>query len=596
MSRYIFLTGGVVSALGKGVATASIGLLLKRRGFAVNILKMDPYLNVDPGTMNPFQHGEVFVTDDGAETDLDLGHYERFIDQSLGQVNNVTSGKIYNTVIEKERRGDYLGGTVQVVPHLTNEIKDSIKRLGEDEEIDIVLTEVGGTVGDIEGLPFLEAIRQMRLEEGPENVLFIHLTLVPYVETAGELKTKPTQHSVQKLREIGIQPDMLVCRVSRPLTEEAGRKIALFSNLPEADVFESVDVETVYEVPLVFQKQGVDNRILKKLRFKAPKANLKDWEAFVREEKNPEGTVTVSLCGKYINLKDSYKSIIEAFHHAGVSNGVKVELRFVDSEEVEEKGPEALLSDVDGLLVPGGFGQRGIEGKIEAVRYARENGLPYFGICLGLQIATVEFARNVQGWADANSSEFDPKTSHPVIDILPTKKGVKEMGGTLRLGAYPCKLEPDTLARSVYGQDKISERHRHRYEINPKYEKRLSQKGLRVSGRYEEAGLAEIVENPDHPFFIAVQFHPEFKSRPMKPHPLFHAFIRAAKEFKARKGERGEEPGEPKKEPPSRKPKRSGTELFSPAKGKKRPKPKTRVRPMSRARAASPVQAMPVLF
>jgi CTP synthase len=597
MPRYIFLTGGVVSALGKGIATASIGLLLQRRGFSVNILKMDPYLNVDPGTMNPFQHGEVFVTDDGAETDLDLGHYERFTDRSLGQANNVTSGSIYNSVIEKERRGDYLGGTVQVVPHLTNEIKESIKRLGEEGEIDVVITEIGGTVGDIEGLPFLEAIRQMRLEEGPENVLFIHLTLVPYVATAGELKTKPTQHSVQKLREIGIQPDILICRVSQPLTEEARRKIALFSNLPEKDVFESVDVETVYEIPLVFRSQGVDNCILKKLKFKAPRPDLKDWETFTKELKDPPGKVTIGLCGKYVNLKDSYKSIIEAFQHAGASNHASVELEFIDSEEVEEKGPKALLESIDGLLVPGGFGHRGIEGKIAAVRYARETGLPYFGICLGLQIATIEFARNVLGLEGANSSEFDPKTPHPVIDILPTKKGLREMGGTLRLGAYPCRLEAKSLARKIYGKNEISERHRHRYEFTPKYVKKFDEKGLHVSGWYMEAGLPEIVEIPDHPYFIAVQFHPEFKSRPMKPHPIFHAFVEAAKAFRERKeGKMEPEPGDTKVKGRPRKPSKDKTELFNPVKADPRVKAKPRVKPSSRVSAPSRVQATQDLF
>jgi CTP synthase len=589
MPRYIFLTGGVVSALGKGIATASIGLLLQRRGFQVNILKMDPYLNVDPGTMNPFQHGEVFVTDDGAETDLDLGHYERFVDRSMAQTNNVTAGKVYDTVIEKERRGDYLGGTVQVVPHLTNEIKESIKRLGEGEEIDVVITEIGGTVGDIEGLPFLEAIRQMRLEEGPENVIFIHLTLVPYVETAGELKTKPTQHSVQKLREIGIQPDILICRVTQPLTEEARRKIALFSNLPEKDVFESVDVETVYEIPLVFRTQGVDNCILKKLKFKAPRPDLKDWEAFVKELKDPPGHVTIGLCGKYVNLKDSYKSIIEAFQHAGASNHVSVELEFIDSEEVEEKGPEPFLDRIDGLLVPGGFGQRGIEGKIAAVRYARETGLPYFGICLGLQIATIEFARNVLGLEGANSSEFDPKTPHPVIDILPTKKGVKEIGGTLRLGAYPCKLEAGSLARKIYGKNQISERHRHRYELTPKYVRRFNAKGLRISGVYEEAGLPEIVEIPDHPYFIAVQFHPEFKSRPMNPHPIFHTFIEAAKAHRERKeGEDTPEPAEPRDK--TRTSEEDKSELFNQV----RTEPRMSASPGKKT--PPPIQAMPNLF
>jgi len=533
MSKFIFLTGGVVSSLGKGIATASLGFLLKRHGYSVMPLKFDPYLNVDPGTMNPFQHGEVFVTDDGAETDLDLGHYERFLNQNLSQENNVTAGQIYFSIIEKERRGDYLGGTVQVVPHLTNEIKSRIKRLAR-EGIDIVIAEIGGTVGDIESLPFLEAIRQMRLEEGRENTLFVHMTLVPYIDTAGELKTKPTQHSVQKLREIGIQPDIILCRVDRPLTKSAKSKIALFSNLPESAVLEAPNVDSTYEVPLIFKDEGVDRLILDKLLLPAKEIDLSDWEAFVHKIKFPEGEVKIAICGKYVHLKDSYKSIIEAFIHSGVSNNVTVKLKFVDSEDVEKGDPEEFFKDVDGILVPGGFGHRGIEGKISAIKYARENEKPFFGICLGMQLATVEFARNILELSKANSTEFDPDTPHPVIMILPEKKGITKYGGTLRKGAYPARIKPGTLAYRVYGATEISERHRHRYEFNPEYRTLFEEKGLIVSGESPDGYLVEIIELKDHPFFISVQFHPEFKSRPERPHPLFHHFIEAAKEARVK--------------------------------------------------------------
>lgn len=538
MPKFIFITGGVVSSLGKGIATAAIGLLLKKHGYTVMPLKFDPYLNVDPGTMNPFQHGEVFVTDDGAETDLDLGHYERFLDQDLSQENNVTAGQIYYSIIRKERRGDYLGGTVQVVPHLTDEIKSRVRQLGR-EKIDIVLTEIGGTVGDIESLPFLEAVRQMRLEEGEKNTVFIHLTLVPYIETAGEQKTKPTQHSVQKLREIGIQPDIILCRVKGTLSREARAKIALFSNLPETSVLDAPDVDTTYEVPLVFKREGLDLLILDKLALKPKDVDMSDWETMVQRIKKPEGEVTVALCGKYVHLRDSYKSIMEAFVHAGVSNNVKVRVKFVDSEEVERRGPDGFFRDVDAILVPGGFGRRGIEGKIEAIRYAREKKVPFFGICLGMQLLTVEYARNVLGLKDANSTEFDKKTPHPVITILPEKARIKEYGGTLRKGAYRAILKPGTLAFRIYGRREISERHRHRYEFNPEYRELFERRGLVVSGESPDGVLVEIVELKDHPFFIGVQFHPEFKSRPMKPHPIFHYFIKAAKERRYEKAKTG---------------------------------------------------------
>lgn len=528
-SKFLFVTGGVVSALGKGIATASIGFLLQRRGFKVAPLKFDPYLNVDPGTMNPFQHGEVFVTDDGAETDLDLGHYERFLDIDLRRENNVTAGQVYHAIIEKERRGVFLGGTVQVVPHLTDEIKAAIKKLAR-EDVDIVLSEIGGTVGDIESLPFLEAIRQMRLEEGALNTLFVHVTLVPYIRTAGELKTKPTQHSVQKLREIGIQPDILLCRTDRRLEEEQRSKIALFANLPISHVIEAIDVETIYEIPLLFHKKKLDALILKHFKLNNPAPDLSQINRMIERIKNPSGEVTISLVGKYVHLKDAYKSVVEALTHGGVENDVKVNLRLVDSEEVEMKGPNELLDGSSGILVPGGFGQRGIEGKIASIRYAREKKIPFLGLCLGMQLATVEFARHVAGLEGANSTEFDPNTSFPVITILPEKKNLKDMGGTLRLGAYPAILKENTLARRVYGVKRIRERHRHRYEFNPKFREILTEKGLVVSGESPDGVLVEIIELRDHPFFIAVQFHPEFKSRPTRPHPLFVHFIRAAKE------------------------------------------------------------------
>ena len=532
MSKFVFITGGVVSALGKGIATASIGFLLKRRGYNVIPLKFDPYLNVDPGTMSPFQHGEVFVTDDGAETDLDLGHYERFLDISLSRKNNVTAGQIYYTIIENEREGRYLGKTVQVVPHLTDEIKRRVLMLEEDGA-DVVLAEIGGTVGDIESLPFLEAARQLRLERGFDDVIFVHLTLVPYIKAAGELKTKPTQHSVMKLREIGLQPDLLICRAEMPLTEEVRKKIALFSNLPERNVFEAQDVDFIYRIPIIFYNQGLDRVILERLNLAVMPIKMDDWIEFVNAYDSREDEVTLCITGKYVELKDSYKSIIEAFNHAQSATKTKVNMRFIDAEEIEEKSPELLLSDCDGILVPGGFGKRGIEGKIKAIQYARENNVPFFGICLGMQLATIEFARNVAGLSGANSTEFDPDTPHPVITILPDKRGIKKIGGTLRKGAYPAILKENSLAFRVYGKREISERHRHRYEFNPEYMDILEEKGLVFSGISPDGRLVEIIELPEHPYFIAVQFHPEFKSRPLSPHPLLTEFVKAMRRHHA---------------------------------------------------------------
>ncbi len=528
MGKFVFITGGVVSSLGKGIVTSSLGLLLKRHGLRVTALKSDPYLNVDPGTMNPFQHGEVFVTEDGAETDLDLGHYERFLDENTSRQNNMTAGQVYYSVIQKERRGDYLGATVQVVPHLTNEIKERILELGE--KADVVLVEVGGTVGDIESLPFLEAIRQLRLELGPGGSFSVHVTLVPKIKAIGELKTKPTQHSVQKLREIGIHPDMVVCRTEEPLTQEARRKIALFANLPPEQVLEAPDVPTIYQVPLILYEQRADEIILEELRLTPPKLkpSLSDWRDLVDRILNPEQEVEIALVGKYTDVRDSYKSILEAFVHAGAHFRARVRVRFVEAEAVEEQGAEKLLAGAKAVLVAPGFGSRGIEGKIKAVQFARERGVPFFGICLGMQVAAVEFARNVLGLEGAHSTEFDPKTPHPVIDILPDKRGVKDMGGTLRLGAYPAVLKEGSLAHRLYGALQISERHRHRYEFNPEYLERFEGAGMIASGLSPDGRLVEIFELRGHPFFIATQFHPEFKSRPLRPHPIFKGFVEAA--------------------------------------------------------------------
>ena len=532
-TKYIFVTGGVVSSLGKGIAAASIGLLLKSRGLSVLMMKCDPYINVDPGTMNPFQHGEVFVLDDGAETDLDLGHYERFLDTNLTRLSNVTSGQIYDAVIQRERKGEYLGATVQVIPHVTNEIKSRIMQLAEKREhVDVVIVEIGGTVGDIESLPFLEAIRQMKLEDDDANTLFIHLTLVPYFEGSGELKTKPTQHSVKALREIGIDPDILICRASRPLTREVKKKIGLFCNVAAEAVIQDLDVETIYELPIMFHQELLDNLLVHYLKLLCKDLDISSWASMVKSIKNPDHHIKIGICGKYIDLKDAYKSIIEAFIHAGGANSAKVELVWVSSEKISEDGPEKHLSDIDGLLVPGGFGERGIEGKIEAVNYVRTNNIPYLGICLGLQCAVIEYARNVCGLADANSSEFGPESKNPVIHLMDSQLKVTDKGGTMRLGTYPCKITRGTLAHKLYGVLNVNERHRHRYEVNNEYRKVLEENGMVCSGIYTEANLVEIVEIPSHPFFIAAQFHPELKSRPMNPHPLFVGLVEAAIKYK----------------------------------------------------------------
>ncbi len=529
-TKFIFITGGVVSSLGKGIACASLGYLLKSRGLKVTIMKMDPYINVDPGTMNPYQHGEVYVTDDGAETDLDLGHYERFIDENMSRMNNVTTGQIYNTVISKERRGDYLGATVQVIPHITDEIKQRIISLAETTAAQVVIVEVGGTVGDIESLPFLEAIRQFSLEVGPENALTMHLTLVPYIASAGESKTKPTQHSVMRLREIGIQPDFLLCRSDRKLHKSLKEKIALFCNVRTERVIEAIDVSTIYEVPLRFAAQGLDELVVRQLHLNTPPPNLDSLKTKVEKIKKPSRKITIAICGKYVKLKDAYKSIAEAFVHAGVVNDARVNLKWVDSEEVEKEGPEKFFSDVCGILIPGGFGDRGIEGKLAAIRYAREQKIPFFGICLGLQCAVIEFARNVCHLKDANSLEFNPHTPHPVIHIMEDQKTVKEMGGTMRLGAYPCVINKGTRAHRIYGRTLIHERHRHRYEVNNAYRRVLQEKGMVLSGLSPDGNLVEMIELKDHPYFVGCQFHPELKSRIERPHPLFVSFVKAALE------------------------------------------------------------------
>jgi len=528
--KYIFVTGGVVSSLGKGIASASIGALLEARGLNVTFQKLDPYLNVDPGTMSPFQHGEVFVTDDGAETDLDLGHYERFGKTRMARANNITSGQIYDAVIQKERRGDYLGGTVQVIPHVTDEIKARIKKAAEGH--DILLAEVGGTVGDIESLPFLEAIRQCRAEFGPENVLYIHLTLVPMIAAAGEMKTKPTQHSVQKLREIGIQPGILVCRADRPVPDDLKKKISLFCNVGVADVISAPDVDTVYAVVEGFHQEGIDQRVVDQLGIWTGRPNIDQWKTLVEKLRHPKKHVTIGVVGKYTDVQDSYKSLHESLKHAGAANDAKVDIVYVDAEKLQVGGAEAALAEVDGVLVPGGFGERGSEGKISAVKFAREKKVPFFGICLGLQMATVEFARNVCGMEKANSTEFDKDTKFPVIDLLPEQRGVTQKGATMRLGAYPCKLQEGSVAAKAYGATEISERHRHRFEVNNDLRPRLEKAGLVVSGRWIERDLVEVVELKDHPWFLGCQYHPEFKSRPMEPHPLFAAFIKAAVEHK----------------------------------------------------------------
>ncbi len=524
--KYIFVTGGVVSSLGKGLTSASLGALLQARGLSISVQKLDPYINVDPGTMSPFQHGEVFVTEDGAETDMDLGHYERFLGITMSRNNNITTGQVYNRVITKERAGKYLGATVQVIPHITNEIKKNIRRAAEPW--DLLIVEIGGTVGDIESLPFLEAIRQMRMEEGQENTLFVHLTLIPYLEAAGELKTKPTQHSVQKLREIGIQPDILVCRTNHDVDEKMKKKISLFTNVAEGCVITAKDARSIYEVPLRLFEEGLDVQVTKRLNIWAAQPNLEPWEELVHKIHTPNKELTVGVVGKYVELLESYKSLNEALIHAGIANSAKVRLKHISSEEIEKNGADSVLGSIEAILVPGGFGERGVEGKIQAIQYARENRIPFFGICLGMHLVTVEFARNVMGLPDANSTEFSDSTDHPVIHLMEEQARVRQMGASMRLGAYPCTIRSDTLAERVYGKKTISERHRHRYEFNNAYRDTFQEKGLQVSGINPESDLVEIVEIADHPHFIACQFHPEFKSNPFAPHPLFVSFIEAA--------------------------------------------------------------------
>ena len=530
MTKYIFVTGGVVSSLGKGIVAASVGRVLKNRGLKVTLQKFDPYLNVDPGTMSPYQHGEVFVTEDGAETDLDLGHYERFIDVNLGQYSNVTAGRVYSSIIEKERRGDYLGGTVQVIPHVTNEIKSRVLLAGESSDADVVITEIGGTTGDIESLPFLEAIRQIRSDLGRENVCYIHCTLLPYIKAAGEMKTKPTQQSVKELRGLGIQPDIIVVRNELALTDELRAKISLFCDIPKQNVIESRDVSNLYELPVNLKAQKIDDIVLKHFGLSAPEADMTEWLALVDRVDNLKENVKIALVGKYVELHDAYISVVESLKHAGYKHNSKITIDWIQSEDVTEENVNDYLKDADGILVPGGFGDRGVEGKITAIKYARENKVPFFGICLGMQLAAVEFARNVCGLTGAHSSELDPNTPYPIINLLPDQEDVVEMGGTLRLGSYPCILAEGSVAHKEYGEINITERHRHRYEFNNFYRERLTDKGLVLSGVSPDGRLVEIVELPEHPWFVAGQFHPEFKSRPEKAHPLFAGFIRASLE------------------------------------------------------------------
>jgi CTP synthase len=533
MSKYIFVTGGVISSLGKGITSASIGKILESRGLKVSLMKFDPYINVDPGTMNPYQHGEVYVTDDGAETDLDLGHYERFTYAKTTKFNNVTTGQVYHAVISKERRGDYLGKTIQVIPHITNEIKERVKKVAKVSKADIIITEIGGTVGDIESLPFLEAARQFGLDMGKDNVLYVHVTLVPFIKCAEEIKTKPTQHSVGTLREIGIQPDVLICRTEKALSHEIKEKISLFCNVRTEAVIEARDVASIYQIPLIFKEQVLDEIILSHFKLICKPSVLKDWERSVVEKAlNPKEKVKIAFVGKYITLQDAYKSVYEALIHAGIANDCRVEIKKVDSEDIEKGGAEKFLKDVSGILVPGGFGYRGIEGKIKAIKFARQNKVPFLGLCLGMQCAVIEFARNVCGLKEANSTEFKPKTKYPVISLLAEQEKITGLGGTMRLGAYPCKIGKRTLAFKVYNKSIIYERHRHRYEFNNKFRKIFKKKGMDFSGIYPKKNLVEIIEIENHPYFIAVQFHPEFKSKPDKAHPLFREFIRAALERK----------------------------------------------------------------
>lgn len=532
--KFIFITGGVVSSLGKGLASACIGTLMENRGIRITLVKVDPYLNVDPGTMNPYQHGEVFVTDDGAETDLDLGHYERFTTVTLSRKNNFTSGQIYDAVISKERRGEYLGGTVQVIPHITDEIKTRLHQVAEG--VDLALIEVGGTVGDIEAQAFMEAIRQLKMELGNQNAINIHLTLIPYLKCSGEVKTKPTQHSVMKLREIGIQPDILLCRSEQPISQAIKEKISLFTNVAPDAVFVDLDLDTIYELPLFLHNEGVDDKIAELLNIWSRSASLTQWEKVVKRVKNPKHEVDIAIVGKYVELEESYKSLNEAIVHGGIANNCRVNNRYIDAAELtDDAQAERLLGPLDAVLVPGGFGSRGIEGKIRAVKYAREKGVPFFGICLGMQLSVIEYARNVCGMAKANSSEIDPETPYPVVDLMPEQREIEDKGATMRLGAYPCVLTPDSLASDIYEEMNISERHRHRYEINNEYREALVEKGLKISGLSPDRSLVEMVELEDHPHYVACQFHPEFKSRPFDPHPLFARFVQRALAMKRTK-------------------------------------------------------------
>ncbi|MDH6099053.1 CTP synthase [Anabaenopsis sp. FSS-46] len=528
MTKFIFVTGGVVSSIGKGIVAASLGRLLKSRDYSVSILKLDPYINIDPGTMSPFQHGEVFVTEDGAETDLDLGHYERFTDTSMSRLNSVTTGLIYQAVINKERRGDYNGGTVQVIPHITNEIKERILTVAEATNPSVLITEIGGTVGDIESLPFLEAIRQLRKEVGRQNVLYMHVTLVPWIPSAGEMKTKPTQHSVKELRSIGIQPDILVCRCDRPLPVGLKRKLSEFCDVPEECVITAQDAGSIYEVPLIVEQEGLAEQVLALLQMEQRPPNLIHWQTMVERLYSPQYSVEIAIVGKYVQLSDAYLSVVEALRHAAIATYGDLRLRWVNSEDLETQSPETHLAGVDGILVPGGFGIRGVDGKIAAIQYARDRQIPFLGLCLGMQCSVIEWARNVQGLTGANSAEFDPKTKYPVINLLPEQQDVVDLGGTMRLGLYPCHLLPNTLAASLYQQEVVDERHRHRYEFNNSYRQMLLESGYVISGTSPDGRLVEIVEFPQHPFFLACQFHPEFHSRPSTPHPLFQGFMEAA--------------------------------------------------------------------